>query len=117
MTVVDDTTMLDRHLGCLREVSAILQKYDLCDAVKLVIVREDVTLAENEVLVQQATADGRGLSLTPKLLADLEAGDVVHASQVLDAGDAEFMGYVEEIRAASCLVRYDLNGRPVHIYD
>ncbi len=112
-----ESTVLDRHVDCLKEMAKILDQFDLSGDIKLMFTPGALELQAGEVLVQRLDRGSRQIVLEPIGINDLKDGDVLHESQVIDPADEELVRYASSVQAGSCLTRYDLKGNKVHIYE
>jgi hypothetical protein len=117
MAEIITDTLASSQADLIRRIAEVLADHPAGGSFRLLFAPHDLSVAEDEVLIQVTNEDRGVIELHPRKVDDLDLNDVVHATQVLDPSDAEFNKYAESPKAASCLIRYDLMGKPVHIYD
>ncbi|MFG3287235.1 hypothetical protein ACGF3G_00225 [Streptomyces sp. NPDC048179] len=106
-------TLVDQQTDLVRQINQVLSQHPLRDAFRLVYAPQGLDMAADEVLVQDVDTERRILELRPKRLSELDGGDVVHESQVVDPGDTALQTHALEARSRSCLLTI---GPDMHLY-
>lgn len=110
-------TLVGQQADLLASIAELLNSHPAGRNLRLMVVADELSVGEDEVFVQVSVPGSRTIELHPRKLSDLTVDDVVHGTHVLNPLDEDFRGYAASPVAASCLKRYDLQGKPVHIYD
>lgn len=114
-TEFENDLLLD-HVDLMTELSQVLSRHPSGTDIRLIFAPAAYSRRSGEVLIQES-ADNESVTLKWVAVADLKDSDTLIESQLLNPADDEFNQYASEIRAAQCLVRYDLKKNATHIYD
>ncbi|RPE39707.1 hypothetical protein EDD90_2724 [Streptomyces sp. Ag109_O5-1] len=106
-------TLVKQQTDLVRQINQVLDQHPLRHAFRLVYAPQGLDLAADEVLVQDVDVERRIVELRPKRLSELDGGDVVHESQVVDPGDTALHTHALEARGRSCLMTI---GPDLHLY-
>ncbi|MDT0307281.1 hypothetical protein RM780_09930 [Streptomyces sp. DSM 44917] len=87
----------DHHAAFLRHLQQATAQHALAAGYRLLLLHDQpFPMAADEVLVQTTHAPQRALELRPRHAADLQPGDILHETRVLDPEDQTFTDYAAE---------------------
>lgn len=114
--VIDQKDVLTEYTELTTHVAEILSASPLGRQLRLIALPPQLAMETDEVLVIRSHGN-REVTLVPVKITNLEDNDIVFNTQIVDPLDQEFNEYAGDVRAASCLTRYDVRKNCQHIYD
>lgn len=114
-TALAPSPLLHEHHRLLTQLREVMSQNPRAVPFRLLFVPDGMSLAPDEVLVQVVNSRRGVLELHPRRMDDLEPGDLIHASQLLDPASTALDIYTQRGARGGCLAVPD-NGRTKHWY-
>lgn len=95
MTTSFPETLVNQDVDLLRRLRAVLDGHPASQSFQLLYAPAEVTVADGEVLVQEVDRARGVVELHPRKLTDVNVGDTLHISQVIDLADDNFTQHVQ----------------------
>jgi hypothetical protein len=99
MTILTDDTLVGQEADLLGRLKAMLNAHPAGCAFQLLLAPAGVTVADDEILVQEIDTDRGVVELRPRRISDVALGDVLHATQLISPTDEDFTRYAGEPQA------------------
>lgn len=100
MSATAPVTLADSQVAMLKELSEVLSKHPAGATVRLMVTPEAIVDTPETVYVQ-CRPDAEGIiRLYPRPITDLQPGEVMHSTQIINPTDSEFNEYTAARRYA-----------------
>ncbi|WP_371790410.1 hypothetical protein OG285_06015 [Streptomyces sp. NBC_01471] len=116
MTILADETLVAQDADLLGRLKELLAGHPAGGAFQLLLAPNGVSVADDEVLVQEIDTARRVVELRPRKLSDVSLDDVLHTTQVTDPTDEAYGRYVAMPMASDCRTHYRPDGSAGHLY-
>jgi hypothetical protein len=99
VTILAEDTLVGQEADLLGRLKAMLNDHPAGSAFQLLLAPVGMTVADDEILVQEIDTDRGVVELHPRRLSDVALGDVLYATQVISPTDEDFTRYAETPQA------------------
>ncbi|WP_406349347.1 hypothetical protein OHA44_37450 [Streptomyces sp. NBC_00144] len=111
MTIHANDTLLGQDPELLGRLKQLLEGHPAGAAFQLLLAPNGVTLAADEVLVQELDTARGVVELHPRKLSEVSLDDVLHTTQVTNLADEAYRHYAAMPVASECI-----RVRTSHVY-
>ena len=117
------TNPLKDQIHLIKSINDLICSHPAGDKMRLMITSDELKLEDDEVLVQFVDKESNILKVKPVKVDSLCFSDILHEPHIIDLTDRQSYDFLHSDLSLSpsalpkCLIRNDLKGKKVHIYD
>ena len=105
-----------KKFALIDQLNTIISSSDSGSGLCIMIKPDGLRMQEDEILVQSISQEKNSIVLKPLKISSISTFDVIHESQIFTNFE-EFENIQASSKVPKHLVRFDLNGRKIHVSD